>query len=122
MQIIEHSNIWEFDIDNTLVMHDSAAYPRLRKIFIKSPYTGVESEYAVNEGNVLILKEKRARGCFVVARSQRGYAWTTAVVDALGLRPYIHLVIEKPSGYVDDKDAGDFYPKRVYIKPDEVYK
>jgi phosphoserine phosphatase len=62
------------------------------------------------------LKQHYLRGHTVIVWSAGGWEWAEAAVRALGLQPYVHLVIEKPTWYYDDLQANEILGKRYYLK------
>jgi len=68
-----------------------------------------------HNGHIKILKDRKARGSFIVVWSAGGYAWANAVVKALGLEEYVDLVMTKPHAYVDDKQAAEIMGERIYL-------
>lgn len=111
-----------FDVDDTLVMHtkDFKATDEVVKIYC--PIEGKQLTFRVNEPMVRLLKEEHSKGHFVMVWSRGGNQWATDVVKALDLEHYVHLTLDKPLAYMDDKPVEDWLIYRVYLSPDTVYK
>jgi hypothetical protein len=116
MNIIKSENVWVVDVDETLIQHKSGT------LRIQCPLLKTYSSFTPCEGNITLLKEKFVRGCYIVVWSQGGFAWAETVVNALQLNEYVHTIMSKPVGYIDDKEIDEWFPKRVYIKPETRYK
>lgn len=71
-----------------------------------------------HEAHIDRLKNHYRIGHQVVVWSHGGSAWAAAVVQALGLEPYVHVVCAKGSWFYDDKpqDIITEYSTR-YIQP-----
>ncbi len=117
MKIIANESTVFIDVDDTLVMWGVGAKAfDLRPIVkINSPYDGSTNVLYPNLGNIKILKDRKARGSFIVVWSAGGYAWAEAVIKALQLEQYVDLIMTKPHAYVDDKEAKDIMGERIYI-------
>lgn len=119
-QIITNEAIVMVDCDETLVtwLHNEET----NGILIKDPNDGNENWVRPHLPHLKVLKNKAARGSFIVVWSAGGYAWAKAVVDALGLQEHVGLIMSKPVAYMDDKMANDFMGERIYLPPDSNYK
>jgi predicted phosphatase len=117
MKTIDTESTVFIDVDETLVMWDVEAkeYDTRRILEIKSPYDGVSHVLYVHTGHIKILKDRKARGSFIVVWSAGGFAWAEAVVKALKLEKYVDLCMTKPHAYIDDKEAKDIMGERIYI-------
>jgi len=55
-----------------------------------------------------LLKSHKTRGFTIIVWSGNGYAWAQEVIKVLELGKYVDLIMEKPSKYIDDKNANDW--------------
>jgi hypothetical protein len=94
-----------FDIDNTLI-GGHKEFPKGLKISIKIKNRSMVCW--VNFRMVEMVKEMWGRGFVVVAWSQGGAEWASAVIKALKLTPCVDLAIGKPDFFFDDKPASAF--------------
>src|ERR1700677_2822537 len=94
MKIINKESTVFFDVDDTLVMWKEQKGPTA-KITIVEPHYGDEVLLTPHSGHIKILKDRKARGSFIVVWSAGGYAWAEAVVKALNLEEYVYLVMKK---------------------------
>jgi hypothetical protein len=62
------------------------------------------------------LKRHKARGHTVIVWSAGGWDWAKVAVKALGLEPYVDLVISKPTWIYDDKKAAEFMPSSQWME------
>lgn len=120
MKVIDIESIIFADVDDTLIMWGGIKtspitgkpYPQ---IAIKNPHDASVYKVTPNKGNIKIIKDRRSRGSVIVVWSAGGYAWAEAVVRALDLEKHVDLVMTKPHGYIDDKEAKDIMGERIYI-------
>lgn len=120
MQIINATKTAYFDVDQTLVF--SKIDVELANIDTNY-WTIIEInglEWYVHPQHVRLLKEFSARGFTNIVWSAGGAAWAAKIITELNLQPYVDLVLDKPSFFVDDKSAEEFMPEslRTYIRPD----
>ncbi len=115
MKIITQESTIFFDVDQTLVMWGVKAKKGQRLVAITNPHWGEQHYLAPHVGHIKVLKDRFARGSFIVVWSAGGFAWANAVVKALELEKYVHLVMSKPHMYVDDKPAKHFMGEHLYI-------
>lgn len=115
MKIIESELVMMCDVDDTLVMWGPQYSTSAKCVFVSNPHDGERSRLVPNKGNIKILKDRKARGSFIVVWSAGGYAWAQAVVEALDLEKYVDLIMTKPHAYIDDKQAEDIMGERIYI-------
>lgn len=94
-----------FDCDDTLLMWKPVeGQPAVRivgptgKVFYSTPH----------QSHIDQLVEHSRRGHRIVCWSAGGAEWCKAVVEALGLTPYVDLVCAKPTWIYDDKPASDW--------------
>lgn len=99
-----------WDVDNTLVLHDTKRYKKLKKIKIKDPFNrSLVHKVAIHPKHVYWLKIFAARHMKNVVWSAGGQEWAQAVVHALKLDKYVYICIAKPSGALYDDDPRVFY-------------
>ncbi len=108
------STVW-IDVDDTLVMWDTKKIKKTKLVAITEPHNGNQVYLAPHAGHIKVLKDRKARGSFIVVWSSGGYAWARAVVRALGLESHVDLCMTKPHLYIDDKDAVSVMGERLYI-------
>lgn len=106
------------DVDDTLVMWGYDSVPSEGLIEVKCH--GYTHYVKPHLAHVQQLKAHAAKGHTVIIWSQGGSEWATAAVNALGLREFVTLVIEKPHWMYDDLPAEAFMPKSKFIKEKEV--
>lgn len=115
MKVIDKESTIFIDVDQTLIMWGIKAKKGDKLIAITNPHSGEQNYLAPHPGHIKVLKDRKARGSYVVVWSASGYAWAEAVVKALELEDYVHLVMTKPHMYIDDKKAKDIMGERLYI-------
>lgn len=115
MKIISQESTVFCDVDDTLVMWGFKAKKGQKLVAITNPHDGTQEYFATHPGHIKVLKDRKARGSFIVVWSSGGYAWANAVVKALGLEQYVDLVMTKPHLYMDDKQPSEIMGERLYI-------
>lgn len=117
---IENEQVYMFDVDDTLIVWDDRfGQPGEGRVHVVDPYDGVSVYLRPHVRHVKLLKQMRGRGRFIVVWSQSGVQWAEAVVDALGLKDQVHLVMTKPQGYVDDLPVNEWMQNRIYLEQEE---
>ena len=107
-----------WDCDETLILHDTKKYKKLKKIKIKDPFnTKYIHTVAIHEKHIKWLKIFAARGTRNVVWSAGGQEWARAIVEALGLKNEVYICIAKPSGALYDDDPKVFYAVPRWEKP-----
>lgn len=114
MKVVDKESTIFFDVDDTLVMWGKAKKGQ-KVVMVTSPHDGKQEYLRPHPGHIKVLKDRRARGSFIVVWSAGGFAWARAVVKALGLEDYVHLVMTKPHMYVDDLEAQHIMGERLYL-------
>jgi len=109
MKVYPDNRTVYFDVDETLVMWNPGPNS------IVDVYVDGRPGVA-HAAHIDIVKRHRLRGSVVVVWSNNGSLWARKVVTALGLTPYVDIVITKPDTYFDDMDAAAFMGKRVYLE------
>lgn len=102
------------DVDDTLVMWGKIKRGE-KAIAVTCPHGGHQEYLRPHKGHIKILKDRKARGSFIVVWSAGGFAWANAVVKALGLENHVDLIMTKPHCYIDDKEAKDIMGERIYL-------
>jgi hypothetical protein len=97
--------IWEFDVDDTIIMWDLSKYKKLKKITVK--YRGKAIKLVPHTKNINLLIKLSKIGWFIRVHSGSGMEWARAVVKALKIEPYVNTVEAKPLGISDDQPPGD---------------
>lgn len=121
MKVISQESTVFVDCDDTLVMWGVKARKGEKLVAVTNPHDGSQSYLAAHLGHIKVLKDRKARGSYVVVWSAGGYAWANSVVKALGLEPYVDLVMTKPHMYIDDKKAEEFMGEHLYIPYESGY-
>lgn len=126
MKIITNELPLPFDVDDTLVMHSVPPYmDDLHEdiVYVRDPLNDKrEIRLRKNLPMIRLLMEEQSRGGYIIVWSKGGHKWATHVVKALGLAPYVDVVMTKPRAYCDDKDVSSWLKERIYIEPDIPYK
>lgn len=114
-----------FDVDDTLVMHENPNTNLLRLVDEVRVHDTVENRdirVRKNRPMIRLLLEEHARGSYITVWSKGGFAWAASVIEALDLNAYVHVIMTKPTVYMDDKDVSEWLRDRVYLAPDSIYK
>lgn len=115
MQLNNNPRIWEFDVDNTLIMWDLSAFPVEAQQEIPGPKGPVP--VVVNKKNVSLLIKLAKIGWSIRVHSGSGLDWAATVVVNLGLEKYVDYVCAKPLGRTDDQPSGDGLAYEAYREP-----
>jgi hypothetical protein len=109
--LVQSENVAVCDVDFTLIEEckpspsaQEMTDPRTGQLVYFNPYTE----------HIDLVKQMHGRGRYIIVWSAAGYAWANAVVDALKLKPFVHLIMTKPQVAVDDKPVEEWLP-RVYL-------
>lgn len=121
MKRIDNESPVFFDVDSTLIMWKKISSDE-DTVKIVHPYSGETTIHSWHKPHVKILRDRKARGAFVVVWSAGGNAWAEAVVKALGLEDCVDLVMTKPVLYVDDRPAEEWMGERLYLPFDSEYR
>lgn len=117
---INNEQICMFDVDDTLIIWDRECnHPGDGRVSIENPYTKHVVYLRPHEGHIRLMKEMRARGRYIGVWSGSGVGWAKAVIAALDLAEYVHLVQTKPIAYVDDLKSDYWLNNHIYLKPQE---
>jgi hypothetical protein len=118
--VIASEQVIMWDVDQTLVIHGSV--PKGAKcVLITCPYSGKQEYLRVHEAHVKIVRDRHARGATNIVWSHGGYRWAQAVVQALGLEPYVAQIMSKPCMWVDDSSAKSVLGTHMYIPINDNY-
>ena len=120
MKVISQESTIFIDVDNTLVMWGKAKKHE-KVVMVTCPYSAQQEVLRPHKGHIKVLKDRHARGSFIVVWSAGGYQWANAVVKALGLEQHVDLVMSKPHMYIDDKKAKGILGERLYIPYGDDY-
>ncbi len=91
------------DCDDTLIMWNTELAAGKALVSVMNPHDGTYSHLVPHLGHIKVLKDRKARGSFIVVWSSGGFAWAEQVVKALGLQESVDLIMTKPHMYIDDK-------------------
>ncbi len=118
-QVIENEQVYCFDVDDTLVYRDDLELTAVddgERLAVRDPYSGVTVFLRPHKRHVNLLAQMHGRGRFIIVWSQSGVLWAKAVVEALALEAYVHMVVTKPHGIVDDLPPQVWLSNRIYIE------
>lgn len=115
MKIVGHESTVFIDVDDTLVMWGKKAKKGQRLVAVTNPHSGEQHYLMPHKGHIKVLKDRKARGSFIVVWSSGGYKWSESVIKALKLESYVDLVMTKPHMYIDDKTAKHIMGEHLYI-------
>jgi hypothetical protein len=115
MQVFENEQVMGVDIDDTLLMwSDKYTQPHEGAIPVNDPYDGSVNYLVPNQRHIELVKKQKGRGFFIIAWSAAGCLWANSAIQALGLEPYVDIVLSKPQKYLDDTPA-EKWMQRIYI-------
>lgn len=112
--VVRQESLVFCDVDDTLLMWGKAKKGE-KVVTVTSPYDGTQEYLRPHKGHIKILKDRKARGSFIVVWSAGGFRWAQAAVKALGLDNHVDLIMTKPHCYIDDKEAKDIMGERIYL-------
>ncbi len=102
----------DFDVDETLILHDFESYPHLPRVEIN--YYGMKTTVAIHTEHVKLLKSYKKRGFYLRVVTNNGYRHAKEVVTKLGIEDFVDEVCTKSTKYVDDTKEDT--RQHVYIK------
>jgi hypothetical protein len=105
MNCIENPNIWEVDVDDTLVCWDLSKYPEHPRVVVQGPCG--PTELVVHRKNVNMVIKLAKVGWFIRVHSGSGMPWARLIVQSLELEPFVQECCAKPRGRTDDRPPGD---------------
>lgn len=114
MLVIQSDNPAFFDVDETLVLWDYPPEREHEAIHISIPGNVISGKVVPHLRHIEMVKRHKAWGNGVVVWSRSGFAWAKAVVEALGLEPYVDAVACKPMYYYDDRKCCQFMKEHRY--------
>ena len=115
MKIIENEQIIKIDVDDTLIVWGNKCNKKFKSIKMIDPYSKKTIRFKAHAGHIKVLKDRKARGAYIVVWSSGGYRWAEAIVKALKLTRYVDEVSSKPIMYIDDLTATDILGERLYL-------
>ena len=113
--VVENEHVYAFDVDDTLVMWGKWDEPGPKKIRIVDPYDSSIVYLTPNTRHVKLLQQMHGRGRHILVWSQSGAKWAETVLAALGLTSFVHTILTKPSGYVDDLPVTAWMQNHIYL-------
>lgn len=117
MIVTNAEKIWEFDVDDTLVLWDLSKYPEVPKIEVLSEKTDRYVLLVPHTKNIKLLQKLSMVGWYIRVHSGSGSEWARKVVEKLNLTRYVDEVCAKPLGRTDDRPAGDGLAYQAYRNP-----
>lgn len=134
MIVVPGDNTVWIDVDDTLVIwapHNAELEKRGIEIVVPGGLILEEgnrlvpgADYTVkilpHRFHVEQVKRHKLRGHTVIVWSAGGSAWAATAVKALGLEPYVDLVISKPAWIYDDKKPEEFMPAPYWFEDKEA--
>ena len=114
MQVIRNEMLIMVDVDDTLVIWGKIKKGQ-KAVLVTDPYNGEQIYLRPHVGHIKVLKDRKARGAFITVWSAGGFLWAQAVVKALNLEKYVDIYSNKPTMYINDKEAHEILDKRLYL-------
>lgn len=108
-------DIWEFDVDDTLIMWNRSEYPNAERITIETAKG--PAELVVNRKNINMLIKAAKLGYYIRVHSGSGHHWAWKVCNALDILEYVDSIETKPKAKTDDKAPGDGITYLAYRDP-----
>ncbi len=115
MRVISNPRIWEFDVDNTLILWDKSQYQDIPPVFANSDKGPVTLH--INQKNVNLLIKLAKIGWYIRVHSGSGVEWAAKIIRLLNLEPYVDSVEAKPLGKTDDQPPGEGLAYLAYREP-----
>lgn len=123
MWVVENEEVFPSDVDGTLVVWDETYdCPKHEMVPCIDPYDGSTVWLKPHKPHIRLLKEKKARGAFIIVWSKGGGRWAKVVIKALGLEHYVDLCCAKNSSYLDDVPVEEWMKERIYLPPTSQWK
>lgn len=114
--ILDSDDLIFCDVDETLVFWKTDQDPADVVIQAVDPYMGGKYvDLVPHQRNIDLLKRNKGQGRTIVVWSMGGVEWAASVIEALGLKDYVDIIMGKPKAYIDDKEIGDWGCSRVYL-------
>lgn len=107
-----------FDVDDTLIMWGPVKKNEIgssNDIISFTDSAGLNFTAKFHKAHVENIKQHFHRGHHVIVWSAGGGKWAEAAVKALGLEKYVHMCMNKPSWYYDDKKVEDWMGNPIYL-------
>lgn len=116
MITVEQNKIWQFDVDDTLILWNKSELPDSEPLVLMGP-KGHTVKVHSHQKNINLLKKLAKVGWYIRVHSGSGWEWAKLVVEALGLCDYVDEITSKPLGNTDDKPIGSDLAFNVYRDP-----
>lgn len=110
--VIENETVAVCDVDWTLIEACLPDTPGAIKML--DPRTDEDIYFVPYEEHILLVKQMKGRGRYIIVWSAAGFAWADAIVNVLGLRPYVDMTMTKPAVAIDDKPIEEWLT-RCYL-------
>jgi len=110
--MLKFENVAFFDVDETLVLWRTVHEPDTNFV---CPHTGVIESGTAHKEHVERIKQHKKLGHTVIVWSAGGMEWASRAVEALGVKEYVDICMEKPIQYYDDITADEFMGSRTYV-------
>jgi hypothetical protein len=102
------------DCDDTLVFMEPLPGKKMgRKVWMD--HFGYHRGIYVHEAHVALIKEFATRDIGIFVWSHGGIRWAKAVVKALGLEKFVHVIPKATDWILDDKPPVEWLGKLLYI-------
>lgn len=115
MKITESEQILYVDIDNTLVRDCKTEDGVNIRIDVLDPYSSNTLVKSKMLKNIKIVRDRKARGAYIIAHSANGYKWVVEVIKALNLEHIVDEAKSKPVGFLDDLESAEWMGSRIWF-------
>lgn len=116
--VIENEQVFGFDIDLTMISK-RRKLPEHGDIYVENPYTKETVYFKPHYAHMDLLKEMHGRGRYIIIWTASGTQWAKAIVEALELTQFVHIIMTKPIGYIDDLPVEQWLNNRIYLHEGE---
>lgn len=103
------------DVDDTLLCHNLSDFPAEERVLIEC--NGREFLGVPHRKNINLLIKFYKLGYDVYVWSKTGESWAKAVVEKLGLSPYVKACLSKPDFLLDDRGVEEWMGERIWREP-----
>ena len=105
------------DVDDTLIFENFSTTTMPHElVHFNHPYDGRVVSRKIHKKHIQFLKDSFHRGYYIVVWSGNGKAWCDAVVEALGIKDYVHNTMTKPIKILDDLPCEKWMGNRIYLE------